>query len=314
MQNLFQHITELLSQHSCVVVPGFGGFVPNFKSAQIDEKNGKFCPPSAEVLFNPHLCHNDGLLIQAYANQEQISFDEASTELENAVNQLKANIDAKGEYKVKGFGTFYKEGKSYTFVSDESCMDNADSFGLTGFYFSALNKTDKSKSERRQNIKYALTGASVAAALLGVVFIAPMFGGSDLNSQLASFVPITVPQKVETVATTQVERPAEQMEVSQPVQEDAPQQKADEEKDDTKDTEEETHTFYLALSQFNNLDDANSFVERHQTRLSDTLKVVKMGNTYVVACASTSDFELANRMLNHVQTNSSFKKSFLVFK
>ena len=56
------YIGDLLQKHNCVIVPEFGGFIANYKSAVIDTVNNRINPPSKSVLFNPNLVNNDGLL------------------------------------------------------------------------------------------------------------------------------------------------------------------------------------------------------------------------------------------------------------
>ena len=56
------HIERLLLVHDCVIIPGVGGFVLQTLSAKYQEKDHLFCPESKEIVFNPMLKHNDGLL------------------------------------------------------------------------------------------------------------------------------------------------------------------------------------------------------------------------------------------------------------
>src|SRR5512136_2737677 len=58
-----KYIKELLLLHDCVILPGLGGFVANYRSAEINEKLKIISPPSKSILFNRNLSHNDGLLI-----------------------------------------------------------------------------------------------------------------------------------------------------------------------------------------------------------------------------------------------------------
>jgi len=48
-------IRELLLRHSCVVIPGFGGFVASIAEAQLDLKKGIITPPRKAILFNKNL-------------------------------------------------------------------------------------------------------------------------------------------------------------------------------------------------------------------------------------------------------------------
>ena len=74
---LEQYISELLYQYDCVVVPGLGGFVANYKSATIQPIQNTFSPPSKSISFNKNLNANDGLLANLIAQKEGVIFDVA---------------------------------------------------------------------------------------------------------------------------------------------------------------------------------------------------------------------------------------------
>jgi len=52
MLTVEQLIADLLLQHNCVIVPGFGGFVAQRLPAQIDIEKGQVHPPKKSILFN----------------------------------------------------------------------------------------------------------------------------------------------------------------------------------------------------------------------------------------------------------------------
>ena len=72
-KTISKYISELLFLHDCVIIPEFGGFVGNNKSAVLNEITGTIFPPSKEILFNPNLKSNDGLLINKISISEGIS-------------------------------------------------------------------------------------------------------------------------------------------------------------------------------------------------------------------------------------------------
>ena len=59
---LSKAITNLLYDHDCVTIPGFGSFIINESSAKYIDKENKFYPPGKYVSFNPLIKTNDGLL------------------------------------------------------------------------------------------------------------------------------------------------------------------------------------------------------------------------------------------------------------
>ncbi|NNG09397.1 MAG: SPOR domain-containing protein, partial [Arenibacter sp.] len=57
------YIAELLYRYNCVIVPEFGAFLTQMKSAVINDTTNSFYPPSKIVSFNEQLSSNDGLLV-----------------------------------------------------------------------------------------------------------------------------------------------------------------------------------------------------------------------------------------------------------
>ena len=84
-KNVSQYISDLLYTHDCVIVPNFGGFVGNRKSAELNKKTGSLSPPSKQILFNRKLTTNDGLLFSYIAQKEEISQEKAKIKVENFV-------------------------------------------------------------------------------------------------------------------------------------------------------------------------------------------------------------------------------------
>ena len=56
-----QYISQLLYRYQCVTVPGFGAFLTEFQSAQLDENSHSFYPPKKMISFNPSLFLIKGL-------------------------------------------------------------------------------------------------------------------------------------------------------------------------------------------------------------------------------------------------------------
>jgi len=74
---LAHYISDLLYRYECVIVPNFGGFVTNNRSARIDVENNTLIAPNKQITFNAHLKNNDGLLASYIASVDKISYDSA---------------------------------------------------------------------------------------------------------------------------------------------------------------------------------------------------------------------------------------------
>lgn len=64
--NLIESVSELLYKHNCVIIPGFGGFITNYKPSGFEESRNLISPSSKKVAFNQLLIENDGLLINSW--------------------------------------------------------------------------------------------------------------------------------------------------------------------------------------------------------------------------------------------------------
>ncbi|HMB62093.1 MAG TPA: SPOR domain-containing protein [Eudoraea sp.] len=69
------YIEELLYRYNCVVVPDFGAFLAQMKSAVIHEATNTLYPPTKIISFNEQLSSNDGLLVSYMASAEKTSYE-----------------------------------------------------------------------------------------------------------------------------------------------------------------------------------------------------------------------------------------------
>ena len=142
--NLANYISDLLYRYECVIVPKFGGFVTNNKSARIDGSNHTIFPPYKQITFNAHLTNNDGLLANYIASVDHISYD-------CAVNYIKFEIDAwneklkNQELNLSGLGSFNLSGDQLHFEPQQRVNYLTSSFGLSNVVRSEIERESKVK-------------------------------------------------------------------------------------------------------------------------------------------------------------------------
>ena len=78
MYTVEQCIRELLFEQDCVIIPDFGGFITQYKSAVIDHLGQVIYPPTKSISFNRQLRNDDGLLTNTFSQLNNVSFVEAS--------------------------------------------------------------------------------------------------------------------------------------------------------------------------------------------------------------------------------------------
>lgn len=128
---LIDLVSELLYKHNCVIIPGFGGFVGNFKSTDFDESRLLVSPSRKKVAFNQSLIENDGLLINALMTRKGITYEQAEKEVTLFTKFLNDRLEKYKNYEFKNIGSLYlnKEGK-LIFVAYEGLNFHKKSFGL----------------------------------------------------------------------------------------------------------------------------------------------------------------------------------------
>lgn len=136
MTTVEQLIGDLLLRHNCVIIPSFGGFVAKPVSAQIDYEKGTMLPPGKSLLFNRQLINNDGLLINELSQANSISFDAASTEVSEKIDDWTQTLKSGGRIEIDRVGNlFFDDERNMCFEQDRFFNLLLESFGLGKVHF-----------------------------------------------------------------------------------------------------------------------------------------------------------------------------------
>lgn len=176
-----KHISDLLFEHDCVIIPGFGGFVADYAPATIQEGKHLFSPPRKSIIFNTQLKHNDGLLVTQISQAEGKTFSEANRILKAFVAICLQNLKEKKNIHLKNIGelSLNRERKIH-FEADQSVNYLLDAFGLSSFqsppivrekYADRLEKTFTDRPairtrERSKTYRHIAIGAAIPIILL----------------------------------------------------------------------------------------------------------------------------------------------------
>ena len=138
------YISELLFLHDCVIIPQFGGFVGNNKSAVLNEITGIITPPSKEILFNLNLQTNDGLLINHISKSEGVSNIEAKDLVANYVSLINQKLKKIRTFRIENVGllSLGKDG-NILFLQDSFTNYNIESYGLNPQKTKKVNHIEK---------------------------------------------------------------------------------------------------------------------------------------------------------------------------
>lgn len=125
-------ISELLYEHDCVIIPGFGGLVANYRSARLNKLTHIVHPPSKHVGFNRNLIQNDGLLANHMALVMGISYRESTDLLQREVVSLKNQLQGNGRVVWDKIGIFFHDRSgSLQFIPEDQENFLIASYGLT---------------------------------------------------------------------------------------------------------------------------------------------------------------------------------------
>ena len=132
--NIEHYISQLLYRHQCVIMPGFGAFLTEIQSAEIQDGTHSFYPPKKVISFNAYLKSNDGLLANHIAQSEKIEYTQAVNIIENGVINWKNKLKNAEILSLKNIGDFALNlDKNLVFTPSTQLNYLMQSFGLTAY-------------------------------------------------------------------------------------------------------------------------------------------------------------------------------------
>ena len=108
MSDIALHIGYLMSEHDCVIVPGWGAFIAQYTSAFSFYDSGLYKKPKRFVAFNSSINHSDGLLQNSLMRREGISYEAANRELPISWLRFINNLIMKVWWQLVGLASLRK--------------------------------------------------------------------------------------------------------------------------------------------------------------------------------------------------------------
>jgi cell division septation protein DedD len=139
--DIVKHISSLLFEHDCVIVPGFGGFVSNYLPAQIHPVLHTFSPPSKTILFNKELKNNDGLLANHMVSCTHISYEKALAEIRSFVHINMQRLSNGETIEWENIGKLFPD-KEGNIQFDQTTKTNyfKEAYGTSSFVSPAIRR------------------------------------------------------------------------------------------------------------------------------------------------------------------------------
>ena len=325
-----RYIQTLLFKHNCVIIPSFGGFVGNYKGAEIHPTQHIFTAPCKQLVFNKNLTINDGLLANIIVQEEKVTYSEALELIDKDVFKIKhlLSIGEKVELRSIGFLRLDVE-KNIQFNPVSSTNYATSSFGLHSFQSSAIQRGSfvsevgktfkdrpavKAKTNLKKYRKYALFVLPIVILLFLLPFTAVLkdkvqlqtsgfFSSAEtnlyqpeshnFNLPLAEIVPLQIIESNEITINTEVTDAAFAVAETTKVSTTAVQAA----------TEITNGSFTLISGCFAILENAEKQVEQLKYKNINASIIGKTKNgLYRVSCGSYSNVNEANQAMISLKT------------
>lgn len=192
---LHEHISRLLFDHECVIIPGFGAFLTRYYSAEVNHATHMMRPPSKRVYFNASINENEGLLAKAISHTEGITYTQSLANIKNEVAQWQQTLTKSKKLNLPGIGRLYIDEVSGKLQFSPSLETNfaTTSYGLSIFRSPAIQREAQIRKTIHQTIeKHVVTETAEGkkrkvatwvpwAAALGPILVAGVIGYSYLT-------------------------------------------------------------------------------------------------------------------------------------
>lgn len=177
MEILAKQISKLLFEHDCVIVPGLGGFITNYKPAVIHPHHHTFYPPSKQIIFNSALSSNDGILINAYADNLDINFSEAKKIIDQKVHSIRITLLKGQKVLIEDIGYLdLNRENNIEFTPINTVNYLGEAYGLGRFDFAPVNRVSNtpiigiSRPVVRKTMRWAAIVVPVVALAIWATF------------------------------------------------------------------------------------------------------------------------------------------------
>ena len=170
------YLVELLRIHDCVIVPDLGGFVTNYRPAEMDLASNSFNPPVKEIIFTGMLSKNDGLLVNYISEIEGVGYMESRQIISEFVDEAWSKLENGERIEFQNIGSLQFD-RNEKLIFEPEMHENflLEAYGMEGFQFPQLERSEIIPSKRLFNNKEAIrpvfSSRKVKALAIGIPII-----------------------------------------------------------------------------------------------------------------------------------------------
>ena len=137
MISLVQHIEYLMIYNDCVVIPGWGALIANYRPSTV--KGSIMECPQRTIAFNGDINHNDGMLANSLMRRHHMSYEQACSFIADNVTTFRRQLNDNAELAFGHMGYFIlNDQKILEFVPMTKCEASDEFFGLSNFEIPAI--------------------------------------------------------------------------------------------------------------------------------------------------------------------------------
>lgn len=330
------HIERLLLVHDCVIVPKVGGFVLQDRPAVFMERENLFIPSLKEVVFNPTLQHNDGLLPESYMKMYGTDYNQAFRMMEDDITELKETLSRTRRISLGSVGVFLSgEEGNVVFERSEQAPFSVASYGLAEFSMPTLKSlsveqesTEVHSPARKKrdtiyipvSVRFIRTAVASAAAVALFLLVSTPVKDVNTSAYTASFIPSEVVAKAaapepEPKATIEVSAPVlEPVVTPRPAAaEPAPlvPGKGQEVKKGVVAVKKNIKYYHIVVGSFPTRKQADDFLSRIDKNKYGHAGIVERDGKVRVYAAKFTNRKEAENYMEQVRSNASYKDAWL---
>ena len=210
MISIDRHISRLIADHDCVIIPGFGAFLSHRISAHYNAEEQMYMPPRRTLGFNPQITMDDALLTTAYMQQYGISYKQAAILMKDDIKKLKKHLSRKGQLYFGELGRLYMNIDGIiSFEPAENGIDDPDNYGMIPLPVSMLSHKEEQtitiKINRHRISQYI---AAAAAIIIMFIFVTPLSEHTFKNDTKASLGSFASPEQISMMQQVSATAPA----------------------------------------------------------------------------------------------------------
>lgn len=175
--NLELLIHDLLFYNDCIVIPNFGAFVCNYKSAVIESNKSLILPPSKEITFNPLLTKNDGVLSTKIAQILNCSYPQALQHIENHTHFWKTSLQHHNYLELNDLGAIrVDENNKWIFTQNNELNFWADAYALSPVKINPIQQNSILETTEIQTVNTRKKQSFKKLAIAASIFFPLLFG------------------------------------------------------------------------------------------------------------------------------------------